>query len=90
MLPHEPAIELGVRPAEEAREEIQKLLKKLNIEAEIAIESGGVTLEADRRAVQFGANLLVIGRHAAKGPEGWLHPHGYAFIRESPCPVVSV
>jgi nucleotide-binding universal stress UspA family protein len=90
MIPHGPTIESGLRLAEGAREEIQKLLKKLNIEAEIAIESGVVTPEADRRAMQFGANLLVIGRHAAKGPEGWLHPHAYAFIRESPCPVVSI
>jgi nucleotide-binding universal stress UspA family protein len=73
-----------------ATDEIEKLLHKLNAKAEIAVESGAVTEVTYNRAAQFAADLLVIGRHGAKGIGGRLHPHAYDIIRESPCPVVSI
>ncbi|MFZ0592121.1 MAG: universal stress protein [Bryobacteraceae bacterium] len=82
----DPQVELVRR----ATEDITTLLNKLKIEGEIAVESGSVTEVAYNWAARSAADILVIGRHAAKGIAGRLHPHAYAIIRESPCPVVSV
>ena len=73
-----------------ATEEIADRLKRMKIEAEIAVGSGSVADETYKHAAQFAADLLVIGRHAAKGFTGRLRPHSYSIIRESLCPVVSI
>jgi nucleotide-binding universal stress UspA family protein len=73
-----------------ATDEIEKLLRKLNVKAEIAVESGPVLEVTYNRTARFAADLLIIGRHAAKGIGGRLHAHAYEIIRESPCPVISV
>jgi nucleotide-binding universal stress UspA family protein len=82
----DPEVELVRR----ATGEIESLLNKLQVQAEIVVEGGSVAEVTYNRAARFAADLLVIGRHAAKGFAGRLHPHAYAVIRESLCPVVSV
>lgn len=84
------APDAGVELVRRATQEIADVLKKLKVEAEVAVESGSVSEVTYNRAARFAADLLIIGRHAAKGIGGRLHPHAYAIIRESPRPVVSV
>jgi len=69
-----------------AREAVQELLRETDVDAEIAVSSGPVCDVVYRNVAQFSADLLVIGRHAASGMAGRLHPHAYSIIRESPCP----
>jgi nucleotide-binding universal stress UspA family protein len=84
------APDAGVELVRLATEEIADILKKLKVEAEVAVKSGSVDEVTYNGAARFAADLLIIGRHAAKGIAGRLHPHAYTIIRESPCPVVSV
>ena len=65
-------------------------MNTLKFQAEIAVESGSVSEETYNHAARFAADLLIIGRHAPKGIAGRLHPHAYAIIRESLCPVISI
>lgn len=83
-------VDLRVKLVENARDDITLLLEKLNVKAGVAVESGSVIEETYKRVAQFGADLLVVGRHVAKGIGGRLYSHTYAFIRESLCPVVSI
>ena len=87
---HGTVVEPGIQLMKDAREDIAKQLKKLNVSAEIVVESGPITELTDQRVAKFGADLLVIGPHAGKGIGARLHSHTDAFIRESLCPVVSV
>lgn len=88
---HHPAhAEAAPTTVEEARDVLAGLLKNVEAKADIAVESGSVIEDTCKRAKQFCADLLVVGRHAAKGLAGALHPHTYAFIRESRCPVLSI
>jgi nucleotide-binding universal stress UspA family protein len=80
----------SVQHLEQAQEKLNGLLRKMNLQAQIEIESGSVSEVVYRHAARFAADLLVIGRHAASGFAGRLHPHAYAIIRDSPCPVVSI
>ncbi|HEX4165165.1 MAG TPA: universal stress protein [Bryobacteraceae bacterium] len=70
-----------------ARGEIEDLLSKLGIKAEIAVGSGSVPRVVCDLALGFGADILVIGRYALQRR---LHPDTYTMIRQSHCPVVSV
>ncbi|MBV8550609.1 MAG: universal stress protein [Acidobacteriaceae bacterium] len=73
-----------------ATEQLTDLVKKLKVQAEIVVGSGSVIEETYNYAARFAADLLIIGRHEAKGLAGRLNPHAYALIRESLCPVVSI
>jgi nucleotide-binding universal stress UspA family protein len=84
------AVDPRIELVERATDEIAKLLSKLKMQAEVAVVSGSVTEETYNRAMEFAADLLIIGRHAAKGIVGRLHPHAYAIIRQSLCPVISI
>ena len=84
------APEARVASINRGKEDIQGLLSKLNIQAEVAVNSGSVSEVVYNQAARFAADLLIIGRHAAKGVAGRLHPHAYSIIRESLCPVVSI
>lgn len=92
----DPFIEEASKPRErdqvleDAKRNLGRLLRKMNIQAEMGVESGSVSEVIYRHAARFAADLLVIGRHAAPGIAGRLHPHAYAIIRDSPCPVVSI
>ena len=58
--------------------------------AEIVIGSGPVPQAVHDFAARVDADALVIGRGAREGVVGRLRSHGYAIIREAPCPVASV
>jgi nucleotide-binding universal stress UspA family protein len=70
--------------------EIEHVMRQLNIDADLKIGSGSVSEFVYSHAARFAADLLVIGRHEAKGIAGRLHPHAYAIIRNSLCPVISI
>jgi len=80
----------SVRRFDEDKEKLNRLLRNMNLQAEVEVESGSVSEVVYRHTARFAADLLVIGRHAASGIAGRLHPHAYAIIRDSPCPVVSI
>jgi len=82
--------EAGVLDVETARGNIERMLRRMNVKAEVVVESGSFTEILYRRVAEFHSDLLVIGRHAATGIASRLHPHAYSIIRESPCPVVSI
>jgi nucleotide-binding universal stress UspA family protein len=77
--------ELGL--VRRAREELEYLLDDLNIKADIAAGSGSAPELIHKFALQFEADVLVIGRCPSSG---WLHSDTYTIVRESHCPVVSV
>ena len=41
-------------------------------------------------AKEFGADLLIIGRHSGSGGKGYLRHNAYAILRKSICPVISL
>lgn len=79
-----------VQAMQAAREDLERLLQDMSIKAEIIVGSGTVSEVVYRNVAQYSADLLVLGRHAAPGIAGRLHPHADKIIRESPCPVVTV
>jgi hypothetical protein len=74
----------------QARMEIERIMRELQIEADLEIGSGSVSELVYSHAARFAADLLVIGRNDVKGIAGRLRPHAYAIIRDSLCPVISV
>lgn len=56
----------------------------------VFINSGDPATVTASAAKDFGADLLVIGRHRQEGIAGDLLQKAYAILRESPCPVISV
>jgi nucleotide-binding universal stress UspA family protein len=80
----------SVQRMEEAQQKLNDRVHKMKLQAEIEVETGAVSEVIYRHTARFPADLLVIGRHAAPGIAGRLHPHAYAIIRDSPCPVVSI
>ncbi len=76
-----------LRLVRRARGELELLLNDMNIRADIAVGSGSAPEVIHQFALQFQADVLVIGRCPSSG---WLHSDTYTIIRESHCPVVSV
>lgn len=74
----------------QASEQLQALQDKVGTHAEVIFDYGDVAKVVSAAAGTSKADLVVIGRHAAAGIIGRLRTHGYAIVRESPCPVVSV
>ncbi len=60
------------------------------IRAVIRVEEGDPARTIARVAGEIAADLLVIGRKKQSGILGRLDENGYAIIRRSPCPVLSV
>jgi nucleotide-binding universal stress UspA family protein len=73
-----------------AREELQHLIDRAGVTAEICIDGGDPAEIVHQVAAKFKADLVVIGRGSAAGGFGRLRTHAYAIIRRSPCPVISV
>ena len=80
--------EVQVRKMVEA--DLQKLLAKEGVEAEIVILGGDPADGICGLAKERAADLLVIGRGTASGIFGRMRAHAYEIIRDSPSPVVSV
>jgi nucleotide-binding universal stress UspA family protein len=72
-----------------AREKLAALQAKLGTNLEIVLLPGNVGSAVHQAALDFNADLIVIGRGAAQQAFGPLRSHAYAIIRESPCPVIS-
>jgi nucleotide-binding universal stress UspA family protein len=73
-----------------AEEQMEDLMRRINVKAEIAIESGEVPALVHEVAESVEADVVVIGRHVDAGILGRLRRNSYAIVRESPCPVISV
>lgn len=73
-----------------ARQGVDEMLAKLEIKAEVHVDSaepvGYIRDVADRSY----ADILVIGRAPKAGVLSGLREHAYAIVREAPCPVISV
>lgn len=82
--------EFSASLAAEARKRITAMLNTGGVEATMFIEAGEPAKVVANVARNFGADLLVIGRHAKGGLAGHLRQNAYAILRESPCPVLSV
>jgi len=81
-------VTLGARDA--ALEELGRLRKFVNAEAELAVDTGDPATAICAAVSEQEADVLVIGRGSAAGVFGRLRASAYSIIRQSPCPVVSV
>jgi nucleotide-binding universal stress UspA family protein len=75
-------------PSEDTMRRIDLLQKELGAKAEAMIVRGDPSQVAAQAARDFGADLLVIGRHGGAGE--FLRQNAYAILCASPCPVVSI
>ena len=75
---------------EAARGEVEKLVQKVGCKAQIFVDSADPVRYVRDVTDQGYADALVIGRTPRHGLLGRLRTHAYAFIREAPCPVISV
>ena len=76
--------------AVEARKRIDALQSAAGSNAAVLIEAGEPARAVSKIAEQYGADLLIIGRHGKAGLAGHLRQNSYGMIRESPCPVLSI
>ncbi|MBZ5635619.1 MAG: universal stress protein [Acidobacteriia bacterium] len=56
----------------------------------IMIDRGDPAEVVTGAAKEFGADLLIIGRHSGSGGKGYLRHNAYAILRKSICPVISL
>jgi len=76
--------------AVEARKRIEALESASGLEARILVERGEPAAAVSKVAKDFGADVIVIGRHSTSGLAAHLKQNAYAILRDSPCPVISV
>ncbi len=74
----------------EVRMKISALLTEAGAKATIEIDSGEPAEVATGAAKEFGADLLIIGRHSGSGGKGYLRHNAYTILRKSVCPVISI
>jgi nucleotide-binding universal stress UspA family protein len=74
----------------EAKTRIAELQAAAGTNAAVFVNGGAPPKVVTCAAKEFGADLLVIGRHGGGGGAGHLRHNAYAILRESPCPVVSI
>jgi nucleotide-binding universal stress UspA family protein len=72
------------------REEVANLQKQAGTNLDACVEGGAAARVVRDAAEKFGADLLVIGRGKLHKTFGRLRSNGYAIIRDSPCPVLSI
>jgi nucleotide-binding universal stress UspA family protein len=72
------------------REEIVNLQQQAGTSLEASVEGGAVSRVVREAAEKFAADLVVIGRGKLHKTFGRLRSNGYAIIRDSPCPVLSI
>ena len=75
---------------ENARKTIQDLAKAADVDAPISVGTGTVPDVVRDEAIEYGSDLVVIGRGVLQGTMGRLRTHAYGIIRNAPCPVISV
>jgi nucleotide-binding universal stress UspA family protein len=69
---------------------LEKAIADAGCKAGILVTRGDVIPCVLGQAEKAGADVLIIGRSAQAQARGGARGHGYEFIRESPCPVISV
>jgi nucleotide-binding universal stress UspA family protein len=75
---------------EQAKRRIEILQTAVTVPAEIFVANGNAGKVVAGAAATFQADLLVLGRHGGTGISGYLRPHAYSILRESPCPAISI
>jgi nucleotide-binding universal stress UspA family protein len=75
---------------EQAKTRIAALQMEAGTSAEVFIDAGKPGIVVPRAAGQFGADLLVIGRHRGAGFVGDLFQNALGILSASPCPVISI
>jgi nucleotide-binding universal stress UspA family protein len=73
---------------ETAREYMDELQCKAGTTAKVSIERGKIARTVRNAALEYAADLVVIGQGCLHEVLGRLRSNAYAIIRESPCPVV--
>jgi nucleotide-binding universal stress UspA family protein len=73
-----------------AGEQLAKLQAGAGTGLEIRLAGGSVGSAVHQAALEYDADLIVIGRGAIHTPLGRLKSSGYSIIRAAPCPVVSI
>jgi nucleotide-binding universal stress UspA family protein len=73
-----------------ARERLAKLQAAVGTHFEIRVVGGSVGGAVHQAAVDYDADLIVIGRGAIQSTFGRLKNSAYSIIRAAPCPVISV
>jgi len=66
------------------------LQKQAGTNLKAYVENGPVEEVVKAAALDYGADLVVIGRGSMQKPLGRLTSHAYAIIRNAPCPVLSL
>jgi nucleotide-binding universal stress UspA family protein len=75
---------------DQARQTIACMQDEADTGFEVDIEAGNIPDAVRRAAVNFNADLVLIGRGALPHFAGRLRSHAYAIVRDMPCPVLSV
>lgn len=73
-----------------AREQLEKLQAQTGIAFEISVVPGGVMQVVRTVAVEYKADLIVLGHGRAHAAFGRFRSKSYDIIREAPCPVLSL
>jgi nucleotide-binding universal stress UspA family protein len=74
----------------QARKQVDALQARTGRRADAFIRPGDPVRVVCDTTKEFGADLLVIGRHDESGIAGSLLHNAFAILRESACPVMSV
>jgi nucleotide-binding universal stress UspA family protein len=73
-----------------AREQLARLQAAAGTNLEIRLTGGSVGSAVHQAALEYHADLIVIGRGAIQTSFGRLKNNGYSIIRAAPCPVISI
>jgi nucleotide-binding universal stress UspA family protein len=73
-----------------SHEEIADIQQDAGTSLEVSVEAGAVSRVVRDAVKEFDADLVVSGRGKLHATFGRLRSNGYAIIRDSPCPVLSV
>jgi nucleotide-binding universal stress UspA family protein len=78
----------GLREA--VRADIGRMMERAGLRAPVELEFGEVPQVIRCAAKRHHADLVVVGRKQEHPHGGFLRAHGYAIVREAPCPVLSL
>jgi len=76
--------------AQDAAKRIEDLQQSAGSKAAAIIAAGSPVEVVTKAAHEFGADLLILGRHGRGGPLGHLRQNAYSILRDSPCPAISI
>jgi nucleotide-binding universal stress UspA family protein len=76
--------------ARSLQQDVESLVQAAEVSGTIHLVSGGIASSIREVASRIDASLVIIGRRHEDDFAGRLRAHGYAIVRESPCPVLSL